>query len=493
MSNLSPQSSRSLPEHHHCSSYLPNLYRRLRCDFCHLCSDDTSSTNIAAAVPQEPIIPLSSQMSDAQVPLTTPIDGHQPCSVSPPLAPTVSWPLPAIQNANFVWGSKNGATFNHDICSAYERVIHWKPNPFLPRFGAASKNFVQELARLLPVYADGSSLEYIAMKGTVILQHLLQKPSSKSNAKECAKHLQRRLDLWLSGEVDVLLNEGECIQKRLSPSRPSSKKPTLAQSFAKKMKQGNVQSVLNSLSRSSAEGVLNLDDEISTGASNEKRSVRDILTNKHPASAVPSPETLLPEDQQSVAPNPIIFDSLDADLILKAALKTKGAAGLSGLDAFAWRRLCSSFKSASRDLCCSLAAVGRRLCISLVNPTGLSAFVACRLIPLDKSPEVRPIDIGEVPRRIISKAILWILSSDIQDAAGPLQVCAGQVGGCEAAIHSMRIIFNEQDVEAAFLRKTRSARANYLACQQPLYGQKKRRGLWWGCGELKTYRVSWMG
>ena len=42
-------------------------------------------------------------------------------------------------------------------------------------------------------------------------------------------------------------------------------------------------------------------------------------------------------------------------------------------------------------------------------------------------------------------------------------------------------------------RKTRSARANYLACQQPLYGPKKRQGLWWGCGELRTYRVSWMG
>ena len=137
----------------------------------------------------------------------------------------------------------------------------------------------------------------------------------------------------------------------------------------------------------------------------------------------------------------IIFDTLNADLFLKVALKTKGAAGLSGLDAFAWRRLCSSFKSASRDLCSSLAAVGRRICTSLVNPEGLSAFVASCLIPLDKAPGVRPIGIGEVPRRIISKAILWNLSNDIQEVAGPLQVCAGQVGGCEAAIHAMRLTF----------------------------------------------------
>lgn len=185
------------------------------------------------------------------------------------------------------------------------------------------------------------------------------------------------------------------------------------------------------------------------GTGNVERSVREILADKHPVSAPASSEILLSEAQQIT--HPIIFDSLNADLILKAAFKTKGAAGLSGLDAFAWRRLCSSFKSASMDLCYALAAVGRRMCTPLVNPEGLSAFVACRLIPLDKSPGVRPIGIGEVPRRIISKAVLWILSTDIEDAAGPLQLCAGQVGGCEAAIHAMRLIFSNQDVEGALL------------------------------------------
>ena len=34
-------------------------------------------------------------------------------------------------------------------------------------------------------------------------------------------------------------------------------------------------------------------------------------------------------------------------------------------------------------------------------------------------------------------------------------------------------------------------RTTYLACPQPLYGQK-RRGLWWGWGELRTYKVSWI-
>ena len=87
-------------------------------------------------------------------------------------------------------------------------------------------------------------------------------------------------------------------------------------------------------------------------------------------------------------------------------MHTQGSAGPSGLDSFAWRRLCCSFGSASHDLCSALAAVGRRLCSSLVNPESISALVACRLIPLDKCPGVRPFGVGEVPRRIIAKAIL---------------------------------------------------------------------------------------
>ena len=42
--------------------------------------------------------------------------------------------------------------------------------------------------------------------------------------------------------------------------------------------------------------------------------------------------------------------------------------------------------------------MGRRIATTAVNPEGLSAFVACRLIPLDKCPGVRPIGVGEVPR-----------------------------------------------------------------------------------------------
>ena len=75
-------------------------------------------------------------------------------------------------------------------------------------------------------------------------------------------------------------------------------------------------------------------------------------------------------------------------------LRMDGAAGPSGLDAASWKRLCTSFKGASADLYESLAATARRICTCYVDPSGLTAFVACRLTALDKCPGVRPIGIG---------------------------------------------------------------------------------------------------
>ena len=149
-------------------------------------------------------------------------------------------------------------------------------------------------------------------------------------------------------------------------------------------------------------------------------SIREILQKKHPAGKFPDLSSLLAMTAESVFNPIIVFENLDADLIHTTAMHVQRSAGPSGVDAFAWRRLCSSFCSASRDLCSALAAVGRHLCTSLVDPTNISAFVSCRLIPLDKCPRVRRIGVGEVPRRIIAKAILQIIGHVVKEAAGPL-------------------------------------------------------------------------
>ena len=83
------------------------------------------------------------------------------------------------------------------------------------------------------------------------------------------------------------------------------------------------------------------------------------------------------------------------------------------------------------------------------NSTNIEAYIACRLIPLQKAPSgIRPIGIGEVLRRIIGKAIVTEIRPEIIDCAGSVQVCAGQKAGCEAAAHAMNDIFQEAETDA---------------------------------------------
>lgn len=65
--------------------------------------------------------------------------------------------------------------------------------------------------------------------------------------------------------------------------------------------------------------------------------------------------------------------------------------------------------------------------------------------PVRQNPGVRPIGVGEVLRRIISKAITTVLRQDLQSTAGGLQLCVGQEGGSEAGIHAMVQIYDDED------------------------------------------------
>ena len=54
-------------------------------------------------------------------------------------------------------------------------------------------------------------------------------------------------------------------------------------------------------------------------------------------------------------------------------------------------------------------------------------------------------------RRIICKAILTILNSDILEAVGSSQLCAGQDSGCEAAVHTIRNLYSDPNIEGLLL------------------------------------------
>ena len=61
------------------------------------------------------------------------------------------------------------------------------------------------------------------------------------------------------------------------------------------------------------------------------------------------------------------------------------------------------------------------------------------------------IGIGETSRRLIAKAILAVLRQDILNTSGCLQLCAGQHGGCEVAVHAMKELFDDAESEGTLL------------------------------------------
>ena len=81
-------------------------------------------------------------------------------------------------------------------------------------------------------------------------------------------------------------------------------------------------------------------------------------------------------------------ENINADAVLKAALKTKSDYGPSGMDADGWKRVLTSkqFAESSTDLCTTIANMIKKLCIDKDVANILEAFLFCRLILLDKNP-----------------------------------------------------------------------------------------------------------
>ena len=357
--------------------------------------------------------------------------------------------LPDFDSAaepTFRWGRLDGRDFAHTVHCAYNEIVHWKRNVFMVPSGKIGKAFIKELTSLFTAYAQGTALESIALEAAMTAcALLLQKPHLASKSREHVAALERRLRAWSDGDIDGLLREGRTIQKHLRPNSVNTRSDEPDQNtriFSKLVFEGRIRSALRFLSDNHA-GVLNLDDNV-----DENHTVLDVLRDKHPPARPLQAEALVTSSYDPPDVHPVLFERLTGPSVRAAALRGQGAAGPSGVDAAGWRRMCSSFHRVSSDLCDALAAVGRRLCSEFVDPAPLQPLLACRLIPIDKRPGVRPIGICEVLRRVLGQAIMTVIKDDVLEATGPLQLCGGHEGGCEAAVQAMRTVFANPTTDA---------------------------------------------
>ena len=341
----------------------------------------------------------------------------------------------------------NRGQFFENINRSYEEIVHFRRNLFNIPSGQAGKEFINELSYWLRQFNSSSDLNSIALKAFMVLPTLiLQKPSSKSKSKEHSECLKRRLSSWKSGEILNLLNETIVIQKRLISSKKARSFDDISRIFAKLVMEGKISAALKFLDAESSSGVLDLSN-----------NVLEELKAKHPNAESVSEDCLLRGPLVNIPK--YLYDSIDEQSVLTSALKTKGSAGPSGMDAELYRRiLCSkSFSTAGKSLREEIAIFTKNLLLNAYNPSLLEPYVASRLIPLDKNPGIRPIGVGEVLRRIVGKIISTHANSDIREAAGPLQTCAGHNAGAESAIHAMRKAFENESSDAVLLIDAKNA------------------------------------
>ena len=342
-----------------------------------------------------------------------------------------------------IWGKLSLSDLTQVTNSAYEEIIKWRKNLFLVPSGATGKKFISECTRLITSWNDRSPICNISMKLFMLMPSLLlQKPNKKSKTQDHIVCLQRRIELWNDGDFDCLIREGRAIQNHLLKNKILTVE-SLSRKFSNLMLAGKINAALKLLSVEENQGLLQLNADVLSD-----------LKDKHPDAADPSAAMLLQGPINNV--EKATFNILDADMIQKAALRTRGAAGPSNLDADGWRRILVSrnFGQYNTDLCKAIAKMARIMCTeecNIDNGRDMESFLSCKLIPLDKSPGIRPIGIGETLRRIIGKAVMSIAKSKLIETVGCLQTCTGQSAGCEAAIHAMKEIYDEDDTDCILL------------------------------------------
>ena len=349
---------------------------------------------------------------------------------------------------SFVWGNLNYTEVAQIGNSMYEEIVFWKKNLFKLPTGAAGKEFLREITRLLNLWIDDvKPMGEISLKMVMVMPAiLLQKPSRKSTSRQHSEYLRKRLQLWRDGKFDELMVEARAIQNSAKrTARKDESSEHLAKTFANLMLRGKVHAALRLLDKHESLGVAKLSE-----------TTLEELRKLHPQAHEARAEDLMTGPKPFF--DPVIFENIDESSISKAAIRTRGAAGPSGMDADGWRRILVSknYGNVGKDLRKTIARLTKSLCTNEIidesRKNSLEAYLSNRLIPLEKAPSgVRPIGIGEVLRRIVGKAIVAEIKPELAEAAGCLQLCAGQKAGCEAAAHAMRSIYEEEETDAVLL------------------------------------------
>ena len=237
------------------------------------------------------------------------------------------------------------------VTSIYEEVTKWRKNLFMVPRGKIGTEFIKTLTNLIKHFTTPSKWTRLSLSLVHIFMPLmLQKPSSKSKAKDHCKYLEKRLKLWTEGDLCSIMAENREIQRKLRLSQ-EKKKESKERAFCRLMFQGKISAAMKFIdSENDMRGVHSLTDEL-----------KKLLLEKHPKAKEASDDILLPVNARE--PQPVIFEEIDGVAVYNAAKRMQGSGGPTLVDADGWKHiLCSkSYGNASTELCSAIAELAKKL------------------------------------------------------------------------------------------------------------------------------------
>jgi hypothetical protein len=322
----------------------------------------------------------------------------------------------------------------------WTRVVRLSRKQYDLPGGAVGREFVEMLTAEVNSLAAGHTSSERVMSSCPLL---LQRDAAVHKACDIRRLLKRRFALWKSDEFDALLQEAErcdasftryCSKRKLCGNEDEH----AIKIFTKLMLQGKVRDAVRWITKRNSTDVLLPQATLECGE--VRRTVFDILQEKHPAASHPSEAALLPLPPDGL---PILIDvDITSSHVERAARSLRGGSGPSGTDSLHWQDFLLHHGPQSEHLRDAVASFARRLSNSIVEWNEVRALMANRLIALDKNPGVRPIGIGECLRRILGKCLAIATGEDVETQCGTKQLCSGLKAGIEGAVHAMRDLYN---------------------------------------------------
>ena len=273
---------------------------------------------------------------------------------------------------------------------------------------------------------------------------MLQLPNGKLNTKELKKRLAQRLALWKQGLFDGLVKDTAREVEGRAPRKRKTDPDSIARAFHSRMLSGRTRSATRNLTRDPED-----EEAVDPDALCSKTGlpVHAVLREKHPASR---PVNLDGADEgvfewYDERPDTIPL-TVSKATVAKMANKMSGTGGPSGLDGENLQKI-TKFGETSDRLCEEMAVWAAWLANESPCWAAYRAFMACRLVGIDKKPGTRPIGIGEVFRRLWAKCIIEVCGKQATAACNNRNLCAGLPAGMEGAIHAIRLTWDDSELE----------------------------------------------